>query len=189
MPEYLDDPSVLTKDKLKSELLANNVELPSGNPTKDVFVQLYLTNLTAQKKKNVTATTLDAFSSDEELPPPVVSSRSRSSGRVSLVVYLQINGDASFCLSKRAHRWRIDGSKLSNLTHWSTVVVRFNVPKNRNTRGCFKTTIPPLINFRVKDHMYLNQLKHVQSNNRCPSEVTRCFRLPKILAHVSVNLS
>lgn len=81
MPEYLDDPSVLTKDKLKSELLAHNVELPSGNPTKDVYVQLYLKNLTAQNKKHVTAATLDAFSSDEELPPPVVSSRSRSSGR------------------------------------------------------------------------------------------------------------
>uniref|UniRef100_A0A3B4V852 Thymopoietin a n=1 Tax=Seriola dumerili TaxID=41447 RepID=A0A3B4V852_SERDU len=81
MPEYLDDPSVLTKDKLKSELLAHNVELPSGNPNKDVYVQLYLKNLTAQNKKHVTATTLDAFSSDEELPPPVVSNRSRSSGR------------------------------------------------------------------------------------------------------------
>ncbi|XP_070848682.1 thymopoietin a [Chaetodon trifascialis] len=81
MPEFLDDPSVLTKDKLKSELLAHNVELPSGNPTKDVYVQLYLKNLTAQNNKHVRATTLDAFSSDEELPPPVVSSRSRSSGR------------------------------------------------------------------------------------------------------------
>ncbi|XP_028278492.1 thymopoietin a isoform X3 [Parambassis ranga] len=80
MQAYLDDPSVLTKDKLKSELLAHNVELPSGNPTKDVFVQLYLKNLTSQNKKYVPATTLDAFSSDEELPPPVVSSRSRSSG-------------------------------------------------------------------------------------------------------------
>ncbi|XP_071393868.1 thymopoietin a isoform X2 [Centroberyx affinis] len=78
MPDYLDDPSVLTKDKLKSELLAHNVELPSGNPTKDVYVQLYLKNLTVQNKKNAT---LDAFSSDEELPPPVVSNRSRSSGR------------------------------------------------------------------------------------------------------------
>lgn len=85
MPEYLDDPSVLTKDKLKSELLAHNVELPTGNPTKDVYVQLYLTNLTSQNKKHAgdIATTWDAFSSDEELPPPVVSSRSRSSGRVS----------------------------------------------------------------------------------------------------------
>ncbi|KAM6896163.1 thymopoietin a isoform 1-T1 [Lycodopsis pacificus] len=79
MSEYLDDPSVLTKDKLKTELLANNVELPSGNPTKDVYVQLYLKKLTAHNQKP--AATLDAFSSDEELPPPVVYSRSRSSGR------------------------------------------------------------------------------------------------------------
>ncbi|XP_054880207.1 thymopoietin a [Poeciliopsis prolifica] len=78
MPEYLDDPSVLTKDKLKSELVAHNVELPSGNPTKDVYVQLYLKNLTVQNEKNVV---LDAFSSDEELPPVVASNRSRSSGR------------------------------------------------------------------------------------------------------------
>ncbi|XP_029318181.1 thymopoietin a isoform X3 [Cottoperca gobio] len=81
MSEYLDDPSVLTKEKLKNELLAHNVELPSGNPTKDVYVQLYLKNITANNKKHVTATTLDVFSSDDELPPPVVSSRSRSSGR------------------------------------------------------------------------------------------------------------
>ncbi|XP_077357393.1 thymopoietin a isoform X2 [Festucalex cinctus] len=83
MPEYMDDPSQLTKDKLKSELLAHNVELPSGNHNKDVYVQLYLENLTAHNKKHVaaTATTFDAFSSDEELPPPVVSSRSRSSGK------------------------------------------------------------------------------------------------------------
>lgn len=93
MPEYLEDPSVLTKDKLKNELLAHNVELPSGNPTKDVYVQLYLKNLTAQNHKQVTATTLDAFSSDEELPPPVVSNRSRSSGRVrrSFVFILMLN--------------------------------------------------------------------------------------------------
>lgn len=82
MPEYLDDPSVLTKDKLKSELLANNVELPSGNPTKDVFVQLYLKQLTSQNVRHIPAS-MDAFSSDEELPPPVIPSRNRSSGTVS----------------------------------------------------------------------------------------------------------
>lgn len=82
MPEYLDDPSVLTKDKLKSELLAHNVELPSGNPPKDVFVQLYLKELTSQNVRHIPAS-LDGFSSDEDLPPPVVSSKSRSSGRVS----------------------------------------------------------------------------------------------------------
>ncbi|MEQ2203958.1 hypothetical protein XENOCAPTIV_005722 [Xenoophorus captivus] len=91
MPVYLDDPSILTKDKLKSELLAHNVELPTGNPTKDVYVQLYLENLTAQNKKHVTAAALDAFSSDEELPPPVVSNRSRSSGRVSFVLRVGFN--------------------------------------------------------------------------------------------------
>ncbi|XP_061769155.1 thymopoietin a isoform X1 [Nerophis ophidion] len=79
--QFVDDPSVLTKDKLKSELLAHNVELPSGNQAKDVYVQLYLKNLTAQNKKHVAAITSDAFSSDEELPPPVVSNRSRSSGK------------------------------------------------------------------------------------------------------------
>lgn len=88
MPAYLEDPSVLTKDKLKSELLAHNVELPSGNPTKDVFVQLYLEKLTALNQHHhypgvTTAASLDSFSSDEELPPPpVVSNSSRSSGRV-----------------------------------------------------------------------------------------------------------
>ncbi|CAF96755.1 unnamed protein product [Tetraodon nigroviridis] len=84
MPEYLDDPSVLTKDKLKSELLAHNVELPSGNPPKDVFVQLYLKELTSQNVRHIPAS-LDGFSSDEDLPPPVVSSKSRSSGRKSTI--------------------------------------------------------------------------------------------------------
>lgn len=80
---------MLTKDKLKSELLAHNVELPTGNPTKDVFVQLYLEKLTALNEHHyypgvtTTAASLDSFSSDEELPPPpVVSNSSRSSGRV-----------------------------------------------------------------------------------------------------------
>ncbi|XP_045577854.1 lamina-associated polypeptide 2 isoform X10 [Salmo salar] len=75
MPEYLEDPSVLTKDKLKSELLANNVALPTGDQRKDVYVQLYLKNLTVQNNK---IQSTDAFSSDEELPVPVVSNKSRS---------------------------------------------------------------------------------------------------------------
>ncbi|XP_073693868.1 thymopoietin a [Garra rufa] len=77
MSEFLEDPSVLTKDKLKSALLAHNVALPNGEQRKDVYVQLYLKNLTAQNKKSSGAP--DVFSSDEELPPaPVVSNRSRS---------------------------------------------------------------------------------------------------------------
>ncbi|TRY81370.1 hypothetical protein DNTS_021189 [Danionella cerebrum] len=77
MSEFLEDPSVLTKDKLKSALLANSVVLPTGEQKKDVYVQLYLKNLTVQNKNSSGAP--DAFSSDEELPPaPVVSNRSRS---------------------------------------------------------------------------------------------------------------
>ncbi|KAM6937130.1 thymopoietin b [Xenentodon cancila] len=76
MAEYLEDPSVLTKDKLKTELTANNVPLPSGEHKKEVYVQLYLKNLTVlNDKKSLPA---DTFSSDEELPAPVVSNRSRS---------------------------------------------------------------------------------------------------------------
>ncbi|XP_061108415.1 thymopoietin a isoform X6 [Conger conger] len=75
MSEFLEDPSILTKDKLKSELVANNVSLPSGEHKKDVYVQLYLKTLTVRNKKKSPP---DAFSSDEELPPPVVSNKSRS---------------------------------------------------------------------------------------------------------------
>lgn len=82
MAEFLEDPSVLTKDKLKNELTAHNVPLPSGDQKKEVYVQLYLKNLTIQNNKN--SPPLDTFSSDEELPTPVVSNRSRS-GRVSLI--------------------------------------------------------------------------------------------------------
>ncbi|XP_052322377.1 lamina-associated polypeptide 2, isoforms beta/delta/epsilon/gamma-like isoform X1 [Oncorhynchus keta] len=76
MAEFLEDPSVLTKDKLKSELTANHVPLPSSEQKKDVYVQLYLKNLTVQNKK--CPPSVDTFSSDEELPAPVVSNKSRS---------------------------------------------------------------------------------------------------------------
>ncbi|XP_043981066.1 thymopoietin b [Gambusia affinis] len=76
MAEFLEDPSVLTKDKLKNELTAHNVPLPSGDQKKEVYVQLYLKNLTIQNNKK--SPPLDTFSSDEELPTPVVSNRSRS---------------------------------------------------------------------------------------------------------------
>ncbi|KAG7454427.1 hypothetical protein MATL_G00259620 [Megalops atlanticus] len=76
MSEFLEDPSVLTKDKLKSELLANNVPLPSGEHKKDVYVQLYLKTLTAQNREKAPAA--DTFSSDEDMPPPVITNRSRS---------------------------------------------------------------------------------------------------------------
>ncbi|KAL0968751.1 hypothetical protein UPYG_G00271220 [Umbra pygmaea] len=76
MAEFLKDPSVLTKDKLKSELMANNVPLPNTEQRKDVYVQLYLKNLTVLNQK--TPPPVDTFSSDEELPPIVISNKSRS---------------------------------------------------------------------------------------------------------------
>nr|XP_020477128.1 lamina-associated polypeptide 2-like [Monopterus albus] len=76
MAEFLEDPSVLTKDKLKNELTANNVPLPSGEHKKEVYVQLYLKNLTILNNKK--SPPADTFSSDEELPTPVVSNKSRS---------------------------------------------------------------------------------------------------------------
>ncbi|XP_073670797.1 thymopoietin a isoform X2 [Paramisgurnus dabryanus] len=77
MSEFLEDPTVLTKERLKSALQAHNVALPNGDQRKDVYVQLYLKYLTAQNKKS--GGSQDVFSSDEELPPaPVVSNKSRS---------------------------------------------------------------------------------------------------------------
>ncbi|RVE56212.1 hypothetical protein OJAV_G00218990 [Oryzias javanicus] len=82
MPEFVEDPSLLTKERLKSELLAHSVELPSSSATKDVYVQLYLQNLTVRNRGDAA---LDAFSSDEEPPvaPRGASSRTRSSPRKS----------------------------------------------------------------------------------------------------------
>ncbi|KAM6093456.1 thymopoietin isoform 10-T10 [Theristicus caerulescens] len=74
MPEFLADPSVLTKEKLKSELIANNVSLPGGEQRKDVYVQLYLQHLTA---RNLPAAAQPDFSSDEEREPTPLGARNR----------------------------------------------------------------------------------------------------------------
>lgn len=76
MADFLEDPAVLTKEKLKNELAANNVPLPTGEHKKEVYVQLYLKNLTPLNEKK--SPPVDTFSSDEELPTPVVSNKSRS---------------------------------------------------------------------------------------------------------------
>lgn len=87
MPEFLADPSVLTKEKLKSELIANNVSLPGGEQRKDVYVQLYLQHLTA---RNPPAAAQPDFSSDEEREPTPLGARNRgaAAGRVSTAVPL-----------------------------------------------------------------------------------------------------
>ncbi|NXH10559.1 LAP2B protein, partial [Bucco capensis] len=80
MPEFLADPSVLTKEKLKSELIANNVSLPGGEQRKDVYVQLYLQHLTA---RNPPVPAQPDFSSDEEREqtPLGVRNRGAAAGR------------------------------------------------------------------------------------------------------------
>ncbi|XP_009179741.2 thymopoietin isoform X3 [Papio anubis] len=86
MPEFLEDPSVLTKDKLKSELVANNVTLPAGEQRKDVYVQLYLQHLTARNRPPLVAGANSKgppdFSSDEEREPtPILGSVAAAAGR------------------------------------------------------------------------------------------------------------
>nr|XP_045007726.1 thymopoietin isoform X5 [Jaculus jaculus] len=89
MPEFLEDPSVLTKDKLKSELVANNVTLPAGEQRKDVYVQLYLQHLTARNRPPLAAGAATNnnskgppdFSSDEEREPTPVLGSGAAAGR------------------------------------------------------------------------------------------------------------
>ncbi|XP_040264245.1 thymopoietin isoform X5 [Bufo bufo] len=75
MAEYLEDPSLLTKEKLKNELIANNIALPSGQQPKDVYVQLYLKHLSSRNRAT------PDFSSDEEREATPVRSRGRPPGR------------------------------------------------------------------------------------------------------------
>ncbi|XP_051518665.1 LEM domain-containing protein 1 [Myxocyprinus asiaticus] len=57
MPVFVEDPAQFSKERLKSELTAHNVELPPAESKKHVYVELYLKYV----KKNSTD-----FSSDEE---------------------------------------------------------------------------------------------------------------------------
>ncbi|XP_070611977.1 thymopoietin isoform X7 [Erythrolamprus reginae] len=84
MPEFLADPSVLTKEKLKSELIANNVSLPGGEQRKDVYVQLYLQHLTARNVSGVPAQ--PDFSSDEERESTPVGARNSAGSAAAVVV-------------------------------------------------------------------------------------------------------
>ncbi|GCC39737.1 hypothetical protein chiPu_0023935, partial [Chiloscyllium punctatum] len=81
MPEYLQDPSVLTKERLKSELIAHSVQLPLGDQRKDVYVQLYLRHLTARNSGRGAD-----FSSDEEADTGVgAAAAARGRGRAGRV--------------------------------------------------------------------------------------------------------
>ncbi|XP_022619138.1 lamina-associated polypeptide 2, isoforms beta/gamma-like isoform X2 [Seriola dumerili] len=58
MPVFVEDPAHLSKSRLKSDLVAHNVELPPGKSKKEVYVQLHLKHI---DQKNAAD-----FSSDEE---------------------------------------------------------------------------------------------------------------------------
>ncbi|XP_039604432.1 lamina-associated polypeptide 2, isoforms beta/delta/epsilon/gamma-like isoform X3 [Polypterus senegalus] len=60
--EGVDDPSHLSKESLKSELIAHNVALPIGERKKEVYLQLYMKHVYSKKSTD--------FSSDEEEEPP-----------------------------------------------------------------------------------------------------------------------
>ncbi len=64
MPVFVEDPAFFSKERLKSELIAHNVDLPPPESKKHAYVELYL--------KHVRTNSTD-FSSDEEedhLPRP-----------------------------------------------------------------------------------------------------------------------
>ncbi|XP_078454952.1 uncharacterized protein LOC144721306 isoform X2 [Lampetra planeri] len=58
MPGFAEDPQLLTKEKLKRELVAHKVALPAGEHKKEVYVRLY--------HRHVAPTSGADFSSDEE---------------------------------------------------------------------------------------------------------------------------
>ncbi|XP_041083214.1 lamina-associated polypeptide 2, isoforms beta/gamma-like isoform X1 [Polyodon spathula] len=58
MPVFMEDPALFSKERLKSELIANDVALPLSESKKEVYLQLYL--------KHVTNQNVADFSSDEE---------------------------------------------------------------------------------------------------------------------------
>nr|XP_055044046.1 LEM domain-containing protein 1 isoform X1 [Misgurnus anguillicaudatus] len=57
MPAFIEDPAQFSVERLKSELIANNVELPPADSKKRVYLELYLTSV---------KTNSPDFSSDEE---------------------------------------------------------------------------------------------------------------------------
>ncbi|XP_036210910.1 lamina-associated polypeptide 2, isoforms beta/delta/epsilon/gamma-like isoform X2 [Myotis myotis] len=71
MAEFLQDPWVLTTEKLKRELVAHNVPLPAGQPRKDVYVQLYLQHLTARNRPPLAA------GADSQAPPDLSGDEER----------------------------------------------------------------------------------------------------------------
>lgn len=58
MPVFVENPSQFSKQRLKSELISHNIELPPAGSDKQVFLEVYMKHI---GDKNTTD-----FSSDEE---------------------------------------------------------------------------------------------------------------------------
>ena len=69
MSEFFKNPSLLTKDRLKTELKANGIPLPKVDQKKDFYVRLYFEHL-SPKKQNAHNKQISGFSSDEDAPSP-----------------------------------------------------------------------------------------------------------------------
>ncbi|XP_044136502.1 thymopoietin isoform X2 [Bufo gargarizans] len=102
MSEYLEDPSLLTKEKLKNELIANNIVLPSGEQRKEVYVQLYRKHLSSRNRAT------PEFSSDEEREATPVRSRGRPPGRAT----------------KKTDKPTVEGKNESDITSLSNEALR-----------------------------------------------------------------
>lgn len=83
----VEDPASLTKERLKSELLAHKVTLPTGEQKKEVYVKLYLKHVTPKRSGVRARAGLRAdFSSDEEeQQQPPRASPNRKSTRKTVV--------------------------------------------------------------------------------------------------------
>lgn len=74
MAEFFKNPSLLTKERLKTDLRANGIPLPKSEQKKDFYVQLYLQHL-SPKKEDALGKRISDFSSDEEQDVPSPASR------------------------------------------------------------------------------------------------------------------
>ena len=65
MSKAFNDPSLLTKDRLKKELEKSGVKLPRGDQKKEFYVNLYRENLSPQSGERSSALNGE-FSSDDD---------------------------------------------------------------------------------------------------------------------------
>ncbi|KAL3061269.1 lamina-associated polypeptide 2-like [Trematomus bernacchii] len=161
MAEFLEDPSVLTKDKLKNELTANNVALPSGEHKKEVYVQLYLNNLTVLNDKK--SPPVDTFSSDEELPTPVVSNKSRSGRKAT----------------KKTDKPRSEEAEVTDLTDDD---LKQQLAKHGVETGPIVATTRKLYEKKLQ-----KVLEQPPAEPEAPAEVTEVTALPKVDSNQNGN--